>query len=211
MDASSQLFPTRWYVIRHGQTEYNASNIVQGSGVDAPLDSTGRNQARRFFQHYRYIPFSAVYVSGLQRTFQTIEPFAQLGLPVIRLPELNEISWGELEGQQGTPVIRSIFQETIHRWSCGDLHYSVPGGESPLEVLERLKRALSHISETAPAGPILICSHGRTLRVMLAHLLGYGLQRMQYFQHDNTGLNLLAPLSNRHYAVKINDLTHLHQ
>jgi probable phosphoglycerate mutase len=203
--------PTRWYIIRHGQTEFNARNIVQGSGIDAPLDATGHHQAASFFNQYRNIPFGAIYVSGLQRTAQTVEPFSKLGLHLMRLPELNEINWGELEGQQGSPSVRAVFHETIQRWTCGELDYRIPGGESPLEVLDRLKRGLDLIQKTAPPGPILICSHGRTLRILLSYLLGYGLERMQYFEHDNTGLNLLVPLPNRHYALKINDLSHLHQ
>jgi len=201
--------PDRWYVIRHGQTDYNARNIVQGSGVDAPLDDTGRLQAERFFRHYSGVPFQSIFVSGLQRTYQTVEPFARQGIPVLRVPELNEISWGELEGRPGTANVRAVIHEAIRRWTEGELEHRIPGGESPLEVLDRVRLGLRRIEEAAPPGPVLICTHGRTLRVLLAHLLGYGLERMQQFEHDNTGLNLLAPSKSRTYALKINDLTHL--
>ena len=38
------------YIARHGQTEFNKRGIVQGSGVDSELNSTGLLQAERLFQ-----------------------------------------------------------------------------------------------------------------------------------------------------------------
>ena len=41
------------YVIRHGQTEHNKKGIVQGKGVNLPLNETGQAQARKFFDAYK--------------------------------------------------------------------------------------------------------------------------------------------------------------
>ena len=41
------------YFIRHGQTELNRLNIVQGSGVDSELNDFGRHQARAFYDYYQ--------------------------------------------------------------------------------------------------------------------------------------------------------------
>ncbi|NDE62419.1 MAG: histidine phosphatase family protein, partial [Cyclobacteriaceae bacterium] len=38
------------YLVRHGQTDYNLQGVVQGSGIDAPINATGRAQAEAFFR-----------------------------------------------------------------------------------------------------------------------------------------------------------------
>jgi len=203
------IVPKHWYLIRHGETDYNARQIVQGSGVDSQLNAVGHGQAAAFHRSYGNLPFSAVFSSALQRTHQTLAPFVEAGLQHYIIPELNEISWGELEGQQSSPALRSIFHKTISHWANGELDFSVPGGESPLQVLARLQLGWQKVEQLADNRPILVCSHGRTLRILLAHLLGYDLKYMQHFEHHNTGLNVLAPAGHRRYALKINDIRHL--
>jgi probable phosphoglycerate mutase len=61
------------YLIRHGETEYNKKGIVQGSGIDADLNETGRNQAEAFHRKYGDVAFQKVYTSALVRTHQTVE------------------------------------------------------------------------------------------------------------------------------------------
>lgn len=48
------------YIVRHGQTDYNLKGIVQGSGVDASLNDTGREQAAAFHKAYGNYPFDRV-------------------------------------------------------------------------------------------------------------------------------------------------------
>jgi broad specificity phosphatase PhoE len=80
------------YLIRHGQTDYNLQNIVQGSGVDTDLNDRGRQQAQAFFERYKEVPFQKVYTSALKRTHQSVKGFLELGLPHMQLAGLNEIS-----------------------------------------------------------------------------------------------------------------------
>ena len=61
------------YLTRHGQTDYNLKGVVQGSGIDADLNATGRAQANAFYQAYKDHPFDKLYVSGLKRTFQSMD------------------------------------------------------------------------------------------------------------------------------------------
>ena len=43
------------YLIRHGQTDFNLQGIVQGSGVDADLNDTGKAQADFFYEKYKTV------------------------------------------------------------------------------------------------------------------------------------------------------------
>ena len=77
------------YIIRHGQTDFNLKNIVQGSGVDSSLNERGIAQASAFFDAYQHIKFDKVYTSVLQRTGQSVQRFIDLGIPHEKLAGLK--------------------------------------------------------------------------------------------------------------------------
>ena len=56
------------YMIRHGETDFNRTGIVQGSGVDSDLNQLGREQAQAFYEKYKDVRFDALYVSCLLYT-----------------------------------------------------------------------------------------------------------------------------------------------
>ena len=126
------------YLLRHGQTDYNLQGVVQGSGIDAPINATGRAQAEAFFGAYREVQFDQLYHSALIRTQQSIQGFIDLGIPVTSLVELNEISWGNYEGTPMTPEEGEYYRMMLHQWQQGNLDYAIAGGESPNSVAERL-------------------------------------------------------------------------
>lgn len=199
----------RIYLIRHGETDYNRQNIVQGGGVDSDLNALGRKQAAAFHAMYSQVPFTAVYATGLKRTRQTLAPFAAQGYNIQQEPRLNEMGWGVLEGATHDQRVEGIFQEALKAWAEGDLDFTVPGGESPIQVRDRAVAAVRDIVLAHPEGNLLICTHGRTMRILLAELLGYGLTRMQWFKHANTALNLLVRSDTMLNLHTVNDTTHL--
>ncbi len=197
------------YLIRHGQTEYNLRGVVQGSGIDAPLNWNGHKQAAAFFEHYKDIPFDKVYYTGLQRTKQSVQGFIDLGLPHEGVPDLNEISWGRYEGVPMTHEENNYYKSMLERWSSGDLDYAIEGGESPNIVAKRLKRGIKHIL-SQQTETILVCMHGRAMRILLAVMLGYDLRYMDVFLHQNLGLYLLNQNQSGDFIVeKFNSGEHL--
>ncbi|UJP63240.1 histidine phosphatase family protein [Mongoliitalea daihaiensis] len=189
------------YLVRHGQTDYNLKGVVQGSGIDAPLNDTGFQQAKAFFDYYKDVPFDKVFYTGLQRTRQSIQGFLDLGLPFESIPDLNEISWGKYEGVPMTPSEHQYYQYMLHRWSTGDLNYAIDGGESPNQVAVRLKRGMDYILKQ-PCETILICMHGRAIRILMAVLLEMDLRYMDVFQHQNLGLYLLQTQGNGKFMIE---------
>lgn len=178
------------FLVRHGQTDYNLKGIVQGSGIDAPLNWNGHKQAAAFFTAYGHVPFDKVYYTGLQRTRQSIQSFIDLGIPSESIPELNEISWGRYEGVPMTPEENTYYNSMLERWASGDLDYAIEGGESPKMVIQRMEKGIEKI--LAQEGEtILICMHGRAMRILLCYLLKYDLRYMDVFLHQNLGLYLL--------------------
>jgi probable phosphoglycerate mutase len=158
---------------------------VQGSGVDSDLNDTGRDQARRFFLQYASDGFDKIYTSALKRAQQSVEKFVQLGIEQEALPELNEISWGNKEGKPITPSEDAVYHETLKRWAAGETHLPFAGGESPDHVAKRLLAGLTHIFKAEGEQKILICMHGRAMRILLCLLLQYPIRSMEAFPHQN--------------------------
>jgi broad specificity phosphatase PhoE len=197
------------YLIRHGQTNYNLQNIVQGSGVDTDLNDRGRAQAQAFFQAYQHIAFDKVYVSGLRRTHQSVQPFLDRGIPYEALPGLNEISWGNKEGQKVTPDQDEYYHYMLKQWQLGDTSLKIEGGESPNDVVARMAPAMEHILRQTDEKTILICMHGRAIRILMCHLLRYPLKSMDMFEHENLCLYLLHYTGSMFSVERNNDRDHL--
>lgn len=201
----------RLYLIRHGQTDFNLRGIVQGGGIDSDLNSTGRAQGRRFYESYQSIEFDKVYCSSLKRTRQTIQDFQKAGYKIEQKKGLDELSWGVIEGKERSIEIGEEFDRVLNLWNAGRLDAKMEGGESPEEVWLRAKESLNQIvAEVGTGGKALICTHGRTLRIILSQLMGYGMHQMRLFPHHNTTLNVLVRQPNgRWLAERLNDLSHL--
>lgn len=198
----------RIYIIRHGETELNRLGIVQGSGVDADLNETGRLQAELFYKTYKEFPFKKVITSSLKRTHQSIAGFIRDGLPHVIMSELNEISWGDYEGQKQSKEQMKVYWEMLDRWKAGDLEAKIPNGESPLELQERQKRAAELILNDE-ADTLLICMHGRAMKSFLCLLLNKPLTEMETFQHTNLCLYTLEYNQGSFGLLQSNDIAHL--
>ena len=197
------------YLLRHGQTDYNLQGIVQGSGIDAPINATGRAQAEAFFGAYREVQFDQLYHSALIRTRQSIQGFIDLGIPVTSLVELNEISWGNYEGTPMTPEEGEYYRMMLDQWQQGNLDYAIAGGESPNSVAERLHRAIQIILN-GPGETILVCMHGRAMRIFLSLICETPLKEMDQYEHGNLCLYLLQQEEKGGFTLlKENDQEHL--
>jgi broad specificity phosphatase PhoE len=197
------------YLIRHGQTDFNLRNIVQGSGVDTDLNDTGRAQSEAFFNAYRHIRFDKVYTSVLKRSRQSVDGFIKMGIPHEALVGLNEISWGTKEGQRVTPEEDQYYHHMLREWQVGKTGLRIEGGESPEDVVKRMKPAMDHIMRQQHESTILICMHGRAIRILLTYLLNYPLSSMDMFNHTNLCLYVLNFTGSIFNVERYNDSGHL--
>ena len=203
---------TNLFLIRHGETEYNRQGIVQGRGVDMPLNETGFAQALALANRFRGEPIDAVISSPLRRAFQTAERVAEaLNVGDIKTdPDLEEMSWGVFEGQPQSDTQTTAFEEMKRRWHNGEHDYRVPEGESLREVQSRGVQAIERILTEFSGHRVLVIAHGRFLRILLASLLEeYGIPRMEELQHTNTGVNHLLHDGQRFHAQLLNCTMHL--
>jgi probable phosphoglycerate mutase len=197
------------YLLRHGQTDFNVQGIVQGSGIDSDLNERGRRQAELFWERYKDVPFDRIYTSRLKRTHQSVQRFLALGLPHQATAALNEISWGTREGSRINPQEDAEYAQVLAEWLAGNDDAHLPGGESPAQVAARQRPFIEELQSQPAEGIVLVCMHGRALRVLLCQLLGYPLRCMDGFEHHNLGLYKLHRLGARYTIRNFLDVSHL--
>lgn len=194
------------YLVRHGQTDYNLKGIVQGGTIDASLNGTGRAQAEAFFDAYRNIKFDHIYTSTLKRSIESVQAFIDLKIPVTHLSGLNEISWGDYDGQK--IYDGDYYWDVVESWRNGDVSVRIKNGESPEDVAKRQLESLAVIHNDGHE-TILICMHGRAMRILLCQLTHTPLKNMDQFKHHNLGLYELDVVEDDFKVTKINQLDHL--
>lgn len=179
------------YLVRHGQTDYNKTGIVQGGRIDAPINETGKAQADAFFEAYKSIPFDKIYTSELQRSWQSVQSFIDLGIPYEEYDGFNEISWGQYDG---TALFENKhYWDVVQAWKDGDTNVTTDEelGESPEQLAAKQKEVMKLIFCREEEETILICMHGRAMRILLCHLMGESISNMDNYDHHNLGFYLL--------------------
>ena len=155
------------YLVRHGQTELNVKNILQG-WHDSPLTARGREQAlatRAAFED-RGVTFDHVYSSPLGRARCTAEFIVGEGRSIELVDELREWHLGSLEGTSNREM-------PAQPW--GDYPVAF-GGESESELRARMVAALSRIMARPRHDCVLAVSHGSACQEFLEYVAGGGEQ-----------------------------------
>lgn len=196
------------YIIRHGQTDYNLRSIVQGRGIDASLNDNGKAQAQSFYNFYKNEGFEIVFTSKMKRTSESVSSFIADGLKHIKLAGLDEISWGVYEGVEANYEDKVFFKELTAKWTNGDTSIAIEEGESPDEVALR-QQPVIELLKSANKEKILICMHGRALRIILTQLLNIPIADMDQFEHTNLGLYILNYTNGIFSLENENDIRHL--
>lgn len=197
------------YIVRHGETNFNKLGIVQGSGVDTDLNEIGLLQATMFYNAYKNVVFDKIYISSLRRTKQSIQAFINMGVSYEIMPELNEISWGVLEGKSQDFNEREVYQLAVNEWNNGNYDVAVENGETPNQLQIRQRIALDKILSSKDEKTILVCMHGRALKSLVCLLLNNELNKMDEYQHTNLGLYLFNFDGQNFELLKRNDVAHL--
>lgn len=200
------MHPKKIYIIRHGETDYNKKGIVQGGTIDAPLNETGTQQAALFYDAFKNENFDHIITSSLQRTHQSVANFIQKDISWTQEKGLNEISWGKYDG---TPLFENdYYWETVESWKKGKTDTKIDSGESPQDVYDRQKPVIEKF-KTLAADKILVCMHGRAMRILLCNLLNLPLIEMDTFKHTNLGLYVVEFNGEHFELIKKNFTEHL--
>ncbi|WP_300415500.1 GNAT family N-acetyltransferase [uncultured Oscillibacter sp.] len=201
---------TTIYLIRHAEAEGNLYRVAQGQH-ESNLTDRGWRQVRALERRFADVPVDAVYASDLYRTRATATAiYRPKNLPLHRCPGLREIRVGDWEGRtwgdiaRGTPQAMADFGSRMDRWS-------IPGAETPAQVLERVRRTVEDIARENPGRTLALFSHGYAIRLLLANLQGISLRDTgaRSPTGDNTAVSLLEWDGEGLRVVFANDNSHL--
>jgi probable phosphoglycerate mutase len=157
------------YVLRHGETEWNAEGRFQGA-LNSPLTEKGRAQAARQAALLSQLDLSAfdVRVSPQGRAFETAAIALARLVPFLRTDDrLREIEVGEWSGQLRKNL--SVTGETLVDTPDGPLalYEHAPGGEGFAALRERCEAFLASLER-----PTICVTHGITSRMLRSVALG---------------------------------------
>jgi broad specificity phosphatase PhoE len=196
----------RIFLARHGETEWNVEHRLQGR-ADTRLTRRGEDQARALAELVRGLPLEAIYTSTLRRTIDTARPSAaEHNLKPEARPELVEISYGVLEGCTGADPdveIRRLWKAR----KADPLAFVAPGGESYAQLRDRVAPFVAELGRRHSGGTALVVGHRATNRVLVALLLGLGLDEALGFKHKHDVVLEIRPgmepacLQHRHAAL----------
>ncbi len=200
------------YIVRHGETAYNRALRVQGRGIDSELNAEGHRQAQALAQRFRSHRLDAIYTSTLRRARQTAaylfpyHPKAFKGM----LAAFDEMSWGQFEGRTHDEEVRRTLEYFWSQWKHGRFDEPVPGGESIYQVAQRARKGLETVLQRHAGGRVVIVTHGRLIRVLLASILPeFGLTEMHRIAHTNTGVHKILHREGTFSACYLNCTRHL--
>ncbi|MCS6894662.1 MAG: histidine phosphatase family protein [Bacteroidia bacterium] len=189
----------QYFFLRHGTVE--PEQILLGQSIDARLSKAGREQAIRWAEALRKVPFQAIVTSPAGRAQETAEAFMRDNLPVLRLPHFHEFNWGEWEGLAYEKA-RPLLEEQQKRWEANDMDWAPPQGESLKMVFLRIDEGLRLLASLYPTGSLLIITHGQLLRLLMIRLFAYPISAQRLFYHKRGQLSWLVRLPEGHFYLR---------
>jgi broad specificity phosphatase PhoE len=178
------------YIARHGETTWNMEGKIQGRS-DPPLSPKGYTQSIALSKQLKDQPLSAIYTSTLQRSILTALPIAEhLCLHIQKQPELDELSFGILEGKQLLILDGEIKME-LERFKESRLTYRISGGENYIDVAKRLRPLMERILQKHEGQEILIVGHRIVNRLLIGMLLEYPFEEALKIEQTNDCLYLI--------------------
>jgi len=172
--------------LRHGQTDWNAQNRVQGR-TDVPLNETGREQAReRAAELLAHQPtVEVIYASPMKRARETAEIIQKaLGVPLRFDDRLVEMRFGKLEG-----IDRAQLPEGSaigHFAALGEAACLQLGAETFSALYERVGGFLDELFAKHAGQCVLVVAHGGVGR--MTHWYFHGQDEKDTAKHGNAVL-----------------------
>ncbi|UOQ85015.1 histidine phosphatase family protein [Gracilibacillus salinarum] len=187
---------TNIYLVRHGETDWNALGKIQGQ-TDIPLNNDGKSQADECGRYLQTLEWDMLISSSLKRaseTAQIINKYVQL--PYVEMDAFKERRFGAAEGM-------TVF-ERMEAFPDG----VYPNAEEMPELTERVVAGLEEVHQRYTGKRIILVAHGAVINALLSHFsngaIGSGKTKLV-----NGSLNLMERLEETWHIHHYNQTTHL--
>ncbi len=199
---------TRFCLIRHGETDWNAEKRVQGQ-IDIGLNAVGEAQARALADALAEHAFAAVYSSDLARAWDTACIAVQTRkIAVSPAPTIRERHFGVLQGLTAAEAgMVNPAAYRLHRERNPDFDYET--GESLNRFADRVLTGLAAMAQRHAGESVLAFTHGGVLDVVYRAATGRAIDAPRDFTLGNAALNWLDYRAGNWHLVAWADSSHL--
>ena len=178
---------TEIFLIRHGETEWNSQQRMQGHS-NSDLSSVGQAQIQALGQWMKNVPFDHIYSSDSLRAKQTAEAITQFSGHELKIDlRLREKNLGIFEGLTSEEA-RKRHPEVFRLFKSSGSKYEIDEGESTQQLQDRALEIVEEIRIKHPEERVLLVTHGGFIRVVMKHSLGLSLETPTRFLIRNTGV-----------------------
>ena len=199
---------TRFIVVRHGETAWNAESRIQGH-LDSPLNEEGLAQALLVGERLARERIDALYCSDLGRVRQTVQPLVDRTRIELRITErLRERHLGVFQGLTGREA-QARYPEDYARFHGRDPDHQVPGGESIRQVNARVGALFTELAAQHPGQLVVAVTHGGVLDALYRFITGMPPQRMRDFPIYNASLYFVRHRAGQWSVELWGDISHL--
>lgn len=157
------------YLIRHGQTEWNLEERMQGY-KDSPLTKVGVTQAQKLHDRLINKKIHLIYSSESKRAYDTAKIIqGNRNIPIYSSKKLKEINMGEWEGMKQIDIIKKYPEAWNNFWNDPAKYIPIGQGESYEKLKNRVIPALENIINSNHGKNIMIVTHRITLKVIMSY------------------------------------------
>ncbi|WP_343704348.1 histidine phosphatase family protein [Chitinophaga sp.] len=178
------------FLLRHGQTAWNADNNRYCGRSDISLTAKGIQQAELVKEQLKHITFDGVYSSPLERAFMTAN--IATGAHVKKDARLIEADFGDWEKKTKEEFIAEnplLWQN----WMEDPAVYRAGGtGETGMEIVTRVDAFFNDVRQHHAEGNILVAAHNGVNRLYLAYKLGMPLRNYRMLVQDNASITMFT-------------------
>ena len=198
---------TQFFILRHGETLWNREHRIQGQG-NSELSGVGLRQAAAAARYLAAARCTRLVSSDLGRAVQTALPIAAAtGLRIETDAALRERAFGIFEGL--TPdQVRERYPDDHASWQLRKPDYGIPGGESLVQLRDRVRGALDALARTSP-GKVIIVTHGGVLDAFYRIAVNAPLDAPRTWQLLNASVNQIKVDEGKWELGAWGDITHL--
>jgi broad specificity phosphatase PhoE len=199
---------TEIILIRHGETEWNASNIFRGR-ADVDLNETGLRQAEQLGEYLSSEEIDFIYTSPLKRAVRTAGAIARpQNIEVNTIENLIDFDFGEWQGLTLVEV-QEKYPELYQDWLDTPEQVGMPGGESLASVRDRAMSFLQDAVMRCEEGKIAMVSHRVVLKVIICALLGLENSRFWNIKMDTGAITRFVFDGDRVILTEHNNTSYL--
>ena len=195
-------------LVRHGETDWNKSQRVQGRS-DIELNNNGIQEAKLLGLSLKDEKIDAFYASPLKRAITTAAIVASYHHGTVITDErLCELDQGKFEGMKYSEL-REHYRDFLMDWGKKPSEMTMPNGESLIQLQERAWDFVTEMQSKHNDKCILVVGHNFTNIVIICKALDTELSQFRSVRQDRTAKTIILFENSGATVTCLNDISHL--